>query len=324
MKIIIRADASTEIGSGHIMRCLTIANHLKKRGHEILFYMLPLPGNLINYIETCGYDVIAEWREVDIIIVDHYQIDAQIEKQLYIYAKKIVVIDDLANRAHECDVLLDQNIVADYENRYNDLVPEHCQKLLGPRYLIMRDEFIDIRQNRRERNYQVENLLIFMGGTDPTHETMKVLKALETFSFSKVNIVCGNGNEQKELIQSICNERGYQYHQQINYMASLMNEADFSIGAGGLTTWERCYVGVPSSSTIVADNQSETTYFTEKLGAVWNVGWHEAVTSTTYEELLNSIQQHPELLQQISEQGLRLTNNNTPNPWIKELLEMNI
>lgn len=324
MEIIIRADASTEIGSGHIMRCLTIANQLAKKGHDIFFYMLPLPGNLINYIETCGYDVIAEWREVDIIIVDHYQIDAQIEKQLYTYAKKIVVIDDLANRSHECDVLLDQNIVADYEHRYDDLVPEHCQKLLGPQYLIMRDEFIDIRQNRRERNYQVENLLVFMGGTDPTHETMKVLKALEIFSFSKVNIVCGNGNEQKELIQSICKKRGYQYHQQINYMASLMNEADFSIGAGGLTTWERCYVGIPSSSTIVADNQSETTYFTEKLGAVWNVGWHEEVTSTTYEELLNSIQQHPELLQQISEQGLRLTNNNTPNPWIKELLEMNI
>lgn len=323
MNIIIRADASTEIGSGHIMRCLTIANHLKKRGHEVLFYMIEMPGNLIQYVQSLDYRTITSWQKADIIVIDHYQIEATEEKQLYTYAKKIVVIDDLANRAHQCDLLLDQNIVENYEHRYDELVPLTCKKLLGPQYLIMRDEFIKARRQRPQRNGSVTKLLVFMGGTDPTQETMKVLTALKNFTFDKIHIVCGNGNEQKERIRAICERRGYTYHQQIDYMAALMNTVDFSIGAGGGTTWERCYVGLPSSSTIVADNQIEATYFIEKLGAVWNVGWHEQVTAATYETLLSTIQQHPEKLQTISERGLQLTNNTIPNPWIDELLEMN-
>lgn len=324
MKFIIRADASTEIGSGHIMRCLTIADQLKKSGHDVQFFMLPLQGNLINYVQQCGYNTITMWQMTDVIIVDHYQIDASVEQKLYAYAKKIVVIDDLANRQHICDVLLDQNSIENYEYRYDTLVPKTCVKLLGPKYLIMRDEFIEARQNRQNRNGKVKKLLVFMGGTDPTHETMKVLEALEKFTFEKVHVVCGNGNEQKSEIQLICEQQGYCYHQQIDYMAKLMNEVDFSIGAGGGTTWERCYVGLPSSSTIVADNQTETTYFTEKLGAVINLGWHEQVTSETYKGLLAFIQEHPEKLSMLSKQGLQLTESNgISNPWIKELLEMN-
>lgn len=324
MKFIIRADASREIGSGHIMRCLTVADQLKKSGHDVQFFMLPLQGNLINYVQQCGYNTITMWQMTDVIIVDHYQIDASVEQKLYAYAKKIVVIDDLANRRHICDVLIDQNIIEDYAYRYDALVPKTCVKLLGPQYLIMRDEFVEARQHRRKRNNNVKQLLVFMGGTDPTHETMKVLEALEKFTFEKVHVVCGNGNEQKSEIQLICEQQGYCYHQQIDYMAKLMNEVDFSIGAGGGTTWERCYVGLPSSSTIVADNQTETTYFTEKLGAVINLGWHEQVTSETYKGLLAFIQEHPEKLSMLSKQGLQLTESNgISNPWIKELLEMN-
>lgn len=324
MKFIIRADASTEIGSGHIMRCLTIADQLQKRGHDVQFFMLPLQGNLINYVQQCGYNTITMWQMADVIIVDHYQIDAAVEQKLYAYANKIVVIDDLANRQHICDVLLDQNSTENYEYRYDTLVPKTCVKLLGPKYLIMRDEFIEARQNRQNRNDKVKKLLVFMGGTDPTHETMKVLEALEKFTFEKVHVVCGNRNEQKSAIQLICEQREYYYHQQIDYMAKLMNEVDFSIGAGGGTTWERCYVGLPSSSTIVADNQTEGTEHLGNLGVVINLGWHEQVTSEIYENLLTFIQQHPEKLSMISNRGLQLTESSgMPNPWIKELLEMN-
>lgn len=321
MKIIIRADASVQIGSGHIMRCLTIAQNFQKRGHEVLFFMLPLEGNLISYVAAQGFRNITNWQLADIILIDHYQIDIQHELLLRKYADKIVVIDDLANRKHDCDVLLDQNIVDNYQHRYDELVPATCTKLLGPQYLIMRDEFIKARQEMPNRSGKVKKLLVFMGGTDPTHETMKILEALQTAMFQKIHIVCGNGNVQKEKIQAICSERGYYYHQQIDYMAQLMNEVDFSIGAGGLTTWERCYVGLPSSSTIVADNQYDTTKMTAQLGAVINVGWHEKVTVETYQQLLAYMVSHPEILKNLSKKGLALTaNESTPNPWIDRIL----
>lgn len=323
MKIIIRADASIQIGSGHIMRCLTIAHNFQKRGHEVLFFMSPLEGNLISYVNAQGFRTITNWQSTDIILIDHYQIDFELERSLRKYANKIVVIDDLANRKHDCDVLLDQNIVKNYQHRYDELVPKTCKKLLGPQFLIMRNEFIQARQLMPKRSGKVERLLVFMGGTDPTHETLKILEALQIANFQKIHIVCGNGNKQKEKIQEICYKSGYQYHQQIDYMAQLMNKVDFSIGAGGLTTWERCYVGLPSSSTIVADNQYDTTKMTEKLGAVINVGWHEKVTVETYRQLLNYIVSHPEHLKSLSKKGLALTENKgNSNPWIDEILEL--
>lgn len=320
MKFIIRADASLKIGSGHIIRCLTIADQLIEKGHYVQFFTLPLKGNLIEYIESRGYETISEWQCADIIIVDHYEIDIDVEKTLYMYAKKIVVIDDLANRRHMCDILIDQNMVENFQSRYDKLVPEKCTKLLGAKYLIMRDEFIRIPKQKRDIN-KIEKLLIFMGGTDPTHETIKVLEALKNFTFKRVDVVCGNGNEKKEEIKLICKQKGYIYHQQIDYMAKIMSEADFFIGAGGGTTWERCYLGIPSSSTIVADNQIEGTEYLEKMKAIINLGKHDEVTSDTYRNLLKNIQSDFNLIRKISNKALNLTMK-VNNDWLKEILNL--
>lgn len=323
-KVIIRSDASTQIGSGHVMRCLTIARNLKRYGCEVLFWMEPLRGNLINYVKEQGFDNIQKAEQADLYIIDHYGIDEVWEREHRQYAKNIMVIDDLANRPHDCDLLLDQNVVPNYESRYDGLVPNHCIKLLGPKYLIMRDEFIEARQHLRKRTGEVKRLLLFMGGTDPTNEILKVLQALEKTStfFEQIDVVVGNGNIHKEEIEQICRKRKIHYHCQIDYMAKLMQQADFSIGAGGLTTWERCYVGLPSSSTIVADNQFVTTEYAAELGAVWNLGWHEQVNVETYIQLLNSLPIKKEKILQLSEKGLLLTESNMPNAWINAILEL--
>lgn len=323
MKIIIRTDASIKIGSGHVMRCLTLADIFRMKGHNVYFCMKPYVGNLIDYVEKRGYANLTELEETDLLLFDHYQIDLREEKNSRKYAKKIMVIDDLANRMHDCDILLDQNLVRNYETRYDDLVPSTCKTLLGPEYLILRDEFVIGREHRIARLEQVEKLLIFMGGTDPTNETMKVLEALKNVKFKKIHVVCGNGNPKNKQIQSICLKEGYVYHQQISYMAQLMSEVDFVVGAGGMTTWERCYVGVPSSSTIIADNQRETTTYMEELGAVINLGWHMQVTSDTYKKLLYEIKTNPKKLKLINEKGLQLTKiDEQPYSWIDEILEM--
>lgn len=322
--MIIRADASIQIGSGHVMRCLTIAHHLKKQGIEVFFWMEPLQGNLIDYVKKQGFDNIQQAEQADLYIIDHYGIGGEWERKHRPYAKKIMVIDDLANRPHDCDLLLDQNVVPNYESRYDELVPNHCIKLLGPKYLIMRDEFIEARQHLRKRTGEVKRLLLFMGGTDPTNETLKVLQALEETStvFERIDVVVGNGNAHKVEIEQICCKRNFHYHCQIDYIAKLMQQADFSIGAGGSTTWERCYVGLPSSCTIVADNQFVTTEYAAELGAVWNLGWHEQVTVETYIQLLNSLPINKKRIHQISEKGLILTESKVPNTWLHEIMEL--
>lgn len=323
MNVLIRTDASVEIGSGHVMRCLTIAQMLQDRGHTVSFYMEPLVGNLINYVRIKGFSVVNEVREADLFIIDHYEIGETWEKEIRSLVKKIIVIDDLANRKHDCDVLLDQNVVPNYETRYAGLVPEHCVKLLGPNYLIMREEFIHERKQLRNRIGEVNRLLVFMGGTDPTGETMKVLGALDQYpSFYHVDVVVGSSNPKKEKVESICQTNGYHFHCQIDYMAILMKKADFSIGAGGSATWERCFVGLPSSSTIVAENQLVSTETAAKLGAVWNLGWHEQVTVNTYKDLLHSLNSKKGFWKNMSNVGIKLTEQTGgANSWLDQILE---
>jgi len=324
MNILIRADASITIGSGHVMRCLTIANQLKRLKHNVLFWMEHLPGNMIDFVIDQGYPVISESTSADILIVDHYQLDMNWEQSMRSNFKRIVVIDDLANKQHDCDVLLDQNVVPHYEQRYDQLVSSHCVKLLGPKYLIIRDEFIEERTRLIDRTGEVKRLLVFMGGSDPTNETMKVLIALQqtSASFDHIDVVVGSSNANRSQIEQICNKQQYAYHCQIDYMAHLMAEADFSIGAGGATTWERCYVGLPSSSTIVARNQMESTQTAEQLGAIINLGWHEMVTSEIYKRLLDSLPSKRNEIKEISEQGLKMTaSQGQANPWLNHIVE---
>lgn len=316
MNIIIRTDASVQIGSGHVMRCLTIAKNLREQGCHVKFWMEPLKGNLINYIKQQGFEVCIEAVVSDMYIIDHYGLGVDWEKSIRPFTKKIVVIDDLA-REHDCDLLLDQNVIPCYETRYDSLVPEHCVKLLGPRYLIMRDEFLVERKRLRTRSTEVNRLLIFMGGSDPTTETIKVLTALKDLKFSHVDVVVGNSNPEKSQIELICEQRKYNFHCQIDYMAKLMQLADFMIGAGGSTLWERCYIGLPSSSTIVADNQTKGTTYAGKLGVTINLGWHEQVTVDTYVQLLGNIQ-----MGKMSKKGLQLTANDLPNAWLHKILEL--
>ena len=317
MRIIIRTDASIEIGSGHVMRCLTVAKNLRLNGCEVIFWMQDLPGNLIDYVISEGFRNIFKAEQADLYIIDHYGIDKEWESKIRLYTEKIAVIDDLANRKHDCELLLDQNALPNFESRYDGLVSKTCVKLLGPKYLIIRDEFIEARRLLRKRHEKIENLLVFMGGSDPTNETMKILEALEDFQFKHVDVVVGNGNVFKEQIREVCVERGYSYHCQINYMSKLMQQADFAIGAGGSTTWERCYVGLPSSSTIVASNQREGTEYVAELGLVINLGWYSDVTSETYKQLLKNVK-----LKDLSERGLTLTQNEQPNAWVYKILEL--
>jgi len=196
LKILIRTDSSVQIGTGHVMRCLTLADELRERGAEIVFVCRDFAGNLCGYTEGnlkhaawLGADWQTDARQVeeiikdfnthpDWLVVDHYALDERWERYLRSYVKKIMVIDDLADRPHDCDLLLDQNFYENLESRYDGLAPSGCKKLLGPKYALLRPEFREERKNLRKRDGYVKRIMIFFGGSDPTNETTKALEAV--------------------------------------------------------------------------------------------------------------------------------------------------
>lgn len=317
MLAVIRADASTSIGSGHVMRCLTLAHRLKKeKNAKVVFVMRDLPGNLIDVVEKQGFEVLklspanqkyslngyGLWltvpmeidaqqtidllqhylqehscEVVDRLIVDSYALDEQWEQVLRPYCREIMVIDDLANRKHDCDILLDQNFYLNKDVRYEGLVPERCKMLLGPEHALLREEFYEAQKHLRKRDCTIKNILVFYGGSDLSNETEKAIKALvqlhdEGYNFT-ADIITGVSNSRREKIKKICSKyHFFHYYCQVSNMAEFMNKADLMLGAGGSTTWERLYMELPALVTAVAENQVKCCEECGKAGLIDYVG----------------------------------------------------
>ncbi|MFA6062159.1 MAG: UDP-2,4-diacetamido-2,4,6-trideoxy-beta-L-altropyranose hydrolase [Gallionella sp.] len=291
MKIAFRVDASSLIGTGHFMRCLTFADALKRCGAQIRFVSRGLPLHLIAMLAEKEIEFVPLKRDAtplitgnlahsdwlgtsqkqdaedsvlalsdlhwDWLVVDHYALDAGWEGVLRRVAKQILVIDDIADRQHECDVLLDQNFYSDMQTRYTGKVPPHCQLLLGPRYALLRDEFRMLREQVKPRSGPVKRILVFFGGVDAENYTGVAIKALSGIDMSdlQVDVVIGALHPCRTEIEDLCATHRYVCHVQTSHMAQLMAEADLAIGAGGSATWERCSLGLPALTFCTADNQ---------------------------------------------------------------------
>ena len=293
MKILFRTDASAQIGTGHVMRCCTLAEALLESGAQIRFVSRHLPSSLEKMLREKGFELSllgdeepdgeldaysvphAHWLgasqmadakatlrvidgdKQDWVVVDHYALDASWERQLRQGAKNIMVIDDLADRKHDCDLLLDQNFYHDQESRYLNLVPKTCQMLLGPGYALLRKEFAKQRVNARVRTGEVKQALVFFGGVDLhdyTTQTILALSELENTNFA-VDVVIGAEHANRAGISDLCKKFGYQLHVQSTKMAELMSMADLAIGAGGGAVWERACMMLPTLSIPIAENQ---------------------------------------------------------------------
>jgi UDP-2,4-diacetamido-2,4,6-trideoxy-beta-L-altropyranose hydrolase len=325
MNIAIRVDASSEIGTGHFMRCLTLAAALKQRGERVRFVSRHLPEYLqdmlaeknleFSLIGTRHDDVIldelahARWLGVsqsqdavdtiqalsdvawEWLIVDHYALDSRWESKLRDRAKKILAIDDIADRQHDCDLLLDQNLYADMETRYNGKVPIHCQLLLGPRYALLRDEFRKQREQTKPRSGSVKRVLVFFGGIDVNNCTASAIDALAGMDIFDlhVDVVIGALHPRREKIQTVCQRLGYFCHVQTERMAELMADADLAIGAGGSASWERCCLCLPALLVALADNQILIAKALDSYGACVYLGTSNTVTSEIMQEAIVSL-----------------------------------
>jgi UDP-2,4-diacetamido-2,4,6-trideoxy-beta-L-altropyranose hydrolase len=343
MRIAIRVDASGQIGTGHFMRCLTLADALKQQGAQIRFVSHRMPEQLRDLLDAKGYELallnngpgetttdkllhspllgtsqaqdatetiqVLSDQTWDWLVVDHYALDADWESAMRPEVGKIMVIDDLADRLHDCDLLLDQNQYEGLERRYDGLVPDHCERLLGPRYALLRPEFAAARKTLRHRDGRVRRIFIFFGGIDLSNETAKALEAIRWMNRSDitVDVVVGVSNPRVDQIREICQGMpNASFHLQVENIAELMALADLAIGAGGTTTWERCCLGLPSIVLVLSDNQREVAKAMAATGAMRNLGWHADVTSMDLAEALRMGLVSPDCLNAMSERSLAI------------------
>lgn len=246
---------------------------------------------------------------IDWLIVDHYALDARWERRMRPYVKKIMVIDDLADRSHDCDLLLDQNFYLDMDARYDGLAPEGCQKLLGPKYSLLRREFQVARQNLRQRTGEVNRILVFFAGADPTNETAKVLKGIQLLNLPEiaVDVVVAKINSHKEQIRQLTAAMpSATFYCQPANLAELMAKADLSIGASGSTTWERCCLGLPTLVVPLAANQQAISRDLAEFGAAFTFGSSEEMRVEDYVTGLRFLLRNPAILKDASDAAKNL------------------
>lgn len=306
MRVAFRVDASIQIGNGHVMRCLTLANALRLRGAHCSFISKPHAGHLLNLVTEHEHSAISlplsepiemqpesrinrhqpDWlsdaehtrqaltsNDIDWLVADHYSIDHRWENAVRPFCKKLMVIDDLANRSHECDLLLDQNLGRISED-YLALVQSDAKVLVGPKYALLRDEFSYWRQyslqNRKISN--LGNLLVSMGGVDVNNMTEQVLEILRDCKLPsnlKITVILGPHAPWLTQVRRKATEMPWPTEVLINtnQMARLMAESDLSIGGAGTTAWERCALGLPSFVFVLAENQRAGAESLQQHGA---------------------------------------------------------
>lgn len=355
-QIAFRTDATSQIGTGHFMRCLTLADALSNRGAHIRFVSRDLPIHLRDMLTEKGIEFVslescpapssrdelahAHWLGTsqsedaqdtlqalsghcwDWLIVDHYALNARWETAMRSVCKQIMVIDDIADRKHDCDVLLDQNFYTDMQTRYIDKVPEHCQLLLGPRYALLRDEFRKLREQVQPRKGPVKRLLVFFGGVDADNCTSKAIQALSEIGTEglAVDVVIGAQHPNRDEIETDCAIQGFCCHIQTTRMAELMATADLAIGAGGSATLERGYLGLPSMVLVLAENQKNSTKDLNAAGVIVNLGSASEISIKELVNTISSLISNESLRSKLSITSLKMFSTSYQNEVIKMLV----
>lgn len=311
MRVAFRVDASVEIGTGHVMRCLTLADALAGDGAACLFLCRAHDGHLLELIAARGHEAVAlpardaatvsvsdpplpaharwlgtDWAtdaedsraalagaSIDWLIADHYALDRHWERAMRPACRRLLAIDDLADRPHDCDLLLDQNLGRSAED-YGGLLAPGTRTLIGPRYALLRPEFAALRAESlaRRAHPQLRHLLVTMGGVDKNDATGAVLDALDGCDLPpdlSITVVLGPHAPWLAAVKAraAAMPRPTRVLVGISDMARLMLEADLAIGAAGTTSWERCCLGLPTIQLVVAENQKEVAANLELSGA---------------------------------------------------------
>ena len=315
-----RCDASPAIGTGHVMRCLTLADAMTAKGWVCSFMVSDDTIQTTPFLQETKHQILSIYdtpKNTDLLIVDHYGLGREYETSARRWANKIMVIDDLADRSHDCDILMDQTFGRNPED-YRSLVPKHAEILAGSEYALLRPQFSEMREEalkRREaRQGKIERILITLGGTNINNITGRVLETFNHFHHKafEIDVVLGGAASDFDAVQKSINKINHEtahnitQHAHVNNMARLMTDADLCIGAGGTTTWERCCLGLPTVMIELADNQHYIAKNLHNIGAVLNIGWHEDITELDIAKALEVFCLKPERVYKVSRSALHI------------------
>ncbi|WP_339538441.1 UDP-2,4-diacetamido-2,4,6-trideoxy-beta-L-altropyranose hydrolase [Pseudomonas sp. RA_15y_Pfl2_54] len=335
MRVLIRADASPTIGSGHIARCLTLARVLRKQGSHVAFACRRLSGHRLNSLSDEGFETFAlpdfypdedpqqaiesmlPWQAdidalaslleghtgFDWIIADHYGLDHHWQTAARRWAPRIAAVDDLATRHYSVDLLLNQNLSGVTEN-YAPRLPADCRILLGPRYAMLREEFvcpaIEIKPKARR-------VLVNFGGFDVAMQTHHAMLALQDFTDLEVDFVAGADNPAWEQMQALAETRPHwRLHSFVSDFQQRMIGADLFIGAGGGTSWERAALGLPTLCIAVSNNQQANGEVMAAAGAHVFMGAREQVSVEQLRDAIGFVVDNFYLRQSLSERSRQL------------------
>lgn len=344
--VVFRVDASIEIGTGHVMRCLTLADELRGAGVTCRFICREHQGNMLEMIRQRKYEAIAlpsdfafkeaegrpihaawlgaDWsadatqtlealgsKVIDWLVVDHYALDVRWERAVRPFCRKLMVVDDLADRPHDCDLLLDQNLGRSADDYYG-LVPEAATLLIGPQFALLRPEFARLRPAslaRREES-TIKHMLVTLGGVDKDNVTGQVLSALECCALPedlKITVVMGPLAPWLNSVREQSTQMSWstQVLVGISNMAELMADSDLAIGAAGSTAWERCCLGLPTLILVLADNQREGAVALQNFEAAVVVEYVDAVGALLSQIVMTD--DHQKLLSRWSQSAAKVT-----------------
>lgn len=312
------------------MRCLSLAKAMHDHGAECTFICREHEGDLIEKIREEGFECIAlansseiyavddaegpvlahaDWlgaswqsdgqkimqalgaERVDWLVVDHYALDERWEAMFRPHIKKIMVIDDLGDRRHDCDLLLDQNLVANFETRYEHLLPERCATLLGPKYALLQPEYAELHPRTLPRKGAVKRIFVFFGGADQHNLTGRAASAFLRLKRDDIKldvVVSSHSPYAPEILALAQSHTNITVHDALPSLAPLMLKADLAIGASGSTSWERCCLGLPSMVITLAENQKPIAAELHQRGLVRWLGHYDAVTDDRLRDALQA------------------------------------
>ncbi len=297
--LVIRSDSSVQIGTGHIMRCLSLAQAWKDQGGEIIFVIAGKPSTIEARLQSEGMKVlhlsvdassnedaqqtanIAQQLGASWIVVDGYHLGREYQKALKSHGVGLLFVDDYGHAEHYyADLVLNQNISAS-ENLYTNR-ESYTQLLLGTKYTLLRREFWKWQSLPKEITLIAHKILVTLGGSDPDNVTLKVVQALQQVNIDclDVIVVVGGSNPHYAVLQAeiALSRKLISSQQNVNSMPELMAWADIAIAAGGSTNWELAFMGLPSIVITVADNQKVIADELAVQGIIINLGWHQDLT----------------------------------------------
>jgi UDP-2,4-diacetamido-2,4,6-trideoxy-beta-L-altropyranose hydrolase len=351
VRVAIRADASVEIGTGHVMRCLALADELAARDVAVRFVCRAVPEALAGRIRAAGHQLatlspprgeragtrgdepgvalahagwlpttqaedaeatlaaLADGEAFDWLVVDHYALDARWERAVRARARRLLAVDDLADRPHEVDALLDQNVQRRGSDRYAGLLPERCRRLVGPAHALLRPEFREAARPGApvvSRRFLVN---VALGGVDQGGVTVRAVEALARLPRDRfaVDVITGGANPHRQRLEALCRDLpNVRLFVDVAGVAELFRAADLGLGAGGVSALERAGTGLPQLLVSIAANQRPGCEAMAAARVALDLGDGEALGGEALEWAVARLADRPGLLRRMGRRAAAL------------------